>query len=252
MEYKVMLETFEGPLDLLLYLIEKAQIDIYEIPINEITDQYLDHIKKMGELDLEVTSDFLVMAATLLEIKSKMLLPSKEKNMDLEQLEIVEADPRMELVNKLIEYKKYKNAASKLKNLEEVQKKIFCKPKEDFAFYSVKEEKLDNMDLDQLVQAYRKLFRKNIKNRSFNISKIQNEEYTLKECINKIKNILKFKKKIKFSQLFRGKPSRREVVSTFLSLLELVKNKYIHAYQRNNFEDILISKLDEEGECTNG
>lgn len=252
MEYKVMLETFEGPLDLLLYLIEKAQIDIYEIPINEITDQYLDYIKKMGELDLEITSDFLVMAATLLEIKSKMLLPSTKEDVNLKQLEIEEADPRTELVNKLIEYKKYKNVAIRLKDLEEIQKKIFYKPKEDFALYSSKEEKLEDMNIEQLAQAYKKLFRKRTKNRTFIITKIQNEEYTLKECINKIKNILKLKKRIKFSQLFKGKPNRREIVSTFLSLLELVKNKYICAYQRNNFDDILISKLDEEGDCTNG
>jgi len=248
MEYKVMLETFEGPLDLLLYLIEKAQIDIYEIPINEITDQYLNYIKKMGELDLEITSDFLVMAATLLEIKSKMLLPSKEKDLYSEQLEIVEADPRIELVNKLIEYKKYKNAANKLKVLEDVQRKIFCKPREDFVLYSSKEERLENMNIDQLAEAYNRLFRKSIKKRLFNISKIQNEEYSLKECINKIKNMLGLKKRIRFSQLFKGKPNRREVVSTFLSLLELIKSKYIYAYQENNFEDILISKSDEEGE----
>lgn len=252
MEYKVILETFEGPLDLLLYLIDKAQIDIYEIPINEITDQYLDYIKKMGELDLEITSEFLVMAATLLEIKSKMLLPTEEKALDAEQLEIVEVDPRIELVKRLIEYRKYKQVANKLRELEKIQLKVFCKPKEDYNIYYSKEVKLDNMDIYKLSDAYKKLIRKKANKGSFKIRQIQTEEYSLKKCIRKIKSILKFKKRIKFSQLFQGRPNKKEVISTFLSLLELIKDKYISAYQSNSFSDILISKLDEEGDCTNG
>ncbi len=252
MEYKVILESFEGPLDLLLYLVDKAQIDIYEIPINEITDQYMDYLKKMGELDLEITGEFLVMAATLLEIKSKMLLPNRDTESDIQQLEIEEADPRKELVKKLIEYKKYKIAAEKLGNLERIQSKVFCKPKEDFNLYSQKCDKLEEMNIEQLIKAYRKLAKKVIKKSYINIGQIQNEEYSLKKCIMKIKSILQFKKRINFNQLFNGKPSRKEIVSTFLSLLELIKNKYVKVYQKNNFEDILISKLDEEGDCTNG
>lgn len=248
MEYKVILETFEGPLDLLLYLIDKAQIDIYEIQINEITDQYLNYLKQMGELDLEITSEFLLMATTLLEIKSRMLLPAKEKEFDGQQLEIEEADPRMELIKKLIEYKKYKHAASKLQELEGVQKRVFYKPKEEFVLSLIKDDKLEEMNIEQLINSYMKVIKKKLNKSSFNIRQIQNEEYSLKRCITKIKNILTFKKKIKFSQLFKGKPDRREVVSTFLSLLELIKSKYISVQQNNNFDDILISKLEEEGD----
>jgi len=252
MEYKVILETFEGPLDLLLYLVDKSQIDIYEIPINEITDQYMDYLKKMGELDLEITGEFLVMAATLLEIKSRMLLPSKDKSSDVQQLEIEEADPRNELVRKLVEYKKYKLAAEKLGNLEMIQSKVYCKPKEDFAFFSSKNDKLEEMSIEQLIKAYKKLAKKATKKAVTNVVQIEQEEYSIKKCIMKIKDILRLKRRINFSQLFNKKPTRREVVSTFLSLLELIKDKYITVYQKNNFEDILISKLDEEGDCPNG
>ncbi len=124
MEYKIVLESFEGPMDLLLHLIDEAEIDIYDIPINEITEQYIDYITKMEEMDLEVTSEFLVMASTLLEIKSKMLLPQVDKN-DGEQLEMEEADPRLELVKRLVEYKKFKYASRELRNYEEIQKKVF-------------------------------------------------------------------------------------------------------------------------------
>ena len=124
MEYKIILESFEGPMDLLIHLIDKAEIDIYDIPINEITEQYIKYITKMEELDLEVTSEFLVMAATLLEIKSRMLLPPIKKETDGDQLEMEEIDPRLELVRRLVEYKKYKHVSKELQSLEETQKKI--------------------------------------------------------------------------------------------------------------------------------
>jgi len=110
MEYKISIDIFEGPMDLLLHLIDKAEIDIYDIPISLITEQFIDYLHKMDELNLEVTSDFLVMAATLLEIKSKMLLPQKEKNTG-DQLETEDIDPRAELVKRLVEYKKYKSVS---------------------------------------------------------------------------------------------------------------------------------------------
>ncbi len=134
MEYKIVLESFEGPMDLLLHLIDEAEIDIYDIPINEITEQYIDYITKMEEMDLEVTSEFLVMASTLLEIKSKMLLPQVDKN-DGEQLEMEEADPRLELVKRLVEYKKFKYASRELRNYEEIQKKVFLQAKGRFIYF---------------------------------------------------------------------------------------------------------------------
>ena len=241
MEYKIILETFEGPMDLLLHLIDKAEIDIYDIPINEITEQYLDHIKKMEELDLEVTSEFLLMAATLLEIKSKMLLPN-EKKLEGEQLELKEADPRFELVQRLLEYKKYKYVSQELQDYEEIQRKVYYKPKEDILVFE-DEEEIEEMDLEKLVEALNNLLRKN-KNTitSINMDEIQKEEYTLDESMEKIKIKLEEEEEIKFSNLFDKSSNKKEIVTIFLSILELIRLKYITIMQEDNFSEIIINK----------
>jgi segregation and condensation protein A len=243
MEYKIILESFEGPMDLLLHLIEKAQIDIYDIPINEITEQYIDYITKMEELDLEITSEFLVMASTLLEIKSKMLLPNTNKEEGIEQLEMEEVDPRLELVRRLVEYKKYKYASQKLRSFEEIQKKVYYKPKEEISSFIDEDNELEEMDLKELVKALKNLLIKNKKHKNpIDINEIQKEEYTLDECIGKIKEELKEKEKIKFSNLFEANWDRKKIVVTFLSLLELIRMKYITIYQEDNFSDIIINR----------
>ncbi|NMB08033.1 MAG: segregation/condensation protein A [Tissierellia bacterium] len=241
MEYKIVLESFEGPMDLLLHLIDSAEIDIYDIPINEITEQYLEHIKRMEQLDLEVTSEFLLMAATLLEIKSKMLLPNEKKSEE-EQLGTEDTDPRLELVKSLIEYKKYKYASKELQNYEEVQKKVYYKPKEDITIFQ-EEEEIEEMDLDKLVNALKDLLKKNKNAKiSINIDEIQKEEYTLDESMEKIKMELEEREKIKFSSLFDMDSSKKEIVITFLSILELIRIKYITIFQEDNFSEIIISK----------
>ncbi|MCF6465109.1 segregation and condensation protein A [Clostridium sp. Cult2] len=248
MEYKIVLETFEGPMDLLLHLIDKAQIDIYDIPINEITEQYIDYITKMEELDLDITSDFLVMAATLLEIKSKLLLPQSKNENNGEQLQMEEIDPRLELVKKLVEYKKYKLVSNDFRNMEETQNKVYYKPQEDFSYYISEEKNLEHMDLKELVKAFNSLIEKRKQmNISIKINEIQKEEYTLDECITKIKETISENKKIKFSTLLGENPSKKEIVITFLSLLELIRTKYISIYQEDNFADITISKISKEG-----
>ena len=248
MGYKVVLEFFEGPMDLLLHLIDKAQIDIYDIPINRITEQYMDYINKMEELDLEVTSEFLVMASTLLEIKSKMLLPQVKKENHGGQLEMEELDPRLELVRRLVEYKKYKYVSQELRGFEETQKKVYYKPKEELSYYVEEDKELEEMDLDELVKVLNKLLIKNKNNQgSININEIQKEEYTLDECIEKIKEKLNEKEVIKFSSLFDASSNRKEIVVTFLSLLELIRMKYITIYQEDNFSDIIISRREEKG-----
>lgn len=240
MGYKVILETFEGPLDLLCHLIEKSKIDIYDIPISEITDQYLDYLKKMNEMDLEVTSEFLVMASTLLEIKSKMLLP-KEKNNDGEQLEI-EEDPREELVTKLIEYKKYKEVAKKLKSKENIQKKALFKPKEEIEIEDNEKIDLKSICMEDLVKAFNKVLKKryNYSENLIDINEIEKDDITIEEGINKITTALNKKNKIKFNDLFNNRTSIDEVIVIFLSILELIKQKKIIATQKNNFSDILI------------
>ncbi len=243
MEYNIVLESFEGPMDLLMHLIDKAKIDIYDININEITEQYIEYITKMDELDLEVTSEFLVMAATLLEIKSKMLLPQKKQENANNQLEIEEADPRLELVRRLIEYRKYKYISQELKEFEEIQKKVYFKLQEDLSYYAGDDEVLGEMDLDKLVKALNNLMLKNKKNKTFiNVSEVQREEYTLEECMKKIEDKLEDKGMIKFSSLFDDSSSRAEIVVIFLSLLELIKVKSIIVRQKDNFSDILIAK----------
>ncbi len=253
MEYKVILDTFEGPMDLLLHLIEKSQIDIYDIPINEITEQYLDYLAKMGDMDLEITSEFLIMAATLLEIKSKMLLPIPKNEYEPEQLEMEQIDPRSELVRSLVEYRKYKYASSKLRDFEEIQSKVYYKPKEDLSSFDNDDSDIIEMDLDKLVLVFKNLMLKGkIKEKTLELNEIERDDYTLEECIKKIKNKLKKNKVIRFYELFNCNTTRNEIISIFLSLLELVKSKYIVIYQKRNFDEIFIRRLKEEGDGING
>lgn len=255
MEYKVVLNTFEGPLDLLLHLIEKAQVDIYDIPISEITDQYMEYLNRAEKIDMELTSEFLVMASTLLEIKSKMLLPSDKRQDDEMQMEIEEADPRMELVKQLVEYKKYKKAAKKLKKYEERQKKVFNKPKEDLSQYinhEVEEINLNEMSLVELVNVFNKVLnRRKRKIKPIDVEEIQRDEITLEESMERLKDKLNKENKIRFSNLFNDNNTRSEIIVTFLSILELVKLNYITVKQKNNFSDIIIIKKPLEGVVSN-
>lgn len=242
MEYKIILESFEGPMDLLIHLIDEAEIDIYDIPINEITEQYIGYITTMKELDLEVTSEFLLMASTLLEIKSRMLLPQRV-NKDDEQLQLDEIDPRLELVRRLIEYKKYKQVSKELEGFEDVQKKVYYKPKEDLSFFTEENIELEEMDLNELVKALNNLLIKNKKSQTtIDINEIQKDEYTLDESIKKIRERFKDEEIIEFNDLFNENANRKEIIVTFLSLLELIKMEDVTIYQKDSFSEILISK----------
>lgn len=242
MEYKIILESFEGPMDLLIHLIDEAEIDIYDIPINEITEQYIGYITTMKELDLEVTSEFLLMASTLLEIKSRMLLPQRV-NKDDEQLQLDEIDPRLELVRRLIEYKKYKQVSKELGGFEDVQKKVYYKPKEDLSFFTEENIELEEMDLNELVKALNNLLIKNKKSQTtIDINEIQKDEYTLDESIKKIRERFKDEEIIEFNDLFNENANRKEIIVTFLSLLELIKMEDVTIYQKDSFSEILISK----------
>ncbi|MTI67811.1 MAG: segregation/condensation protein A [Firmicutes bacterium] len=246
MKYTVVLESFEGPFDLLYHLIEKSEVDIYDIPISDIADQYINYLEKMEELDLDITSEFLVMAATLLEIKSKMLLP-KEKN-EGEQLEFEETDPREELVRRLIEYKKYKIAAEKLKEKELIHSKVFYKPKEEIEhFYESKDDILEGLELSDLVKALDKVIKKNkTSNENFNMKNIEREEITIEQAMNSILGLISENDKIEFDDLFINKVNRSNIVVTFLALLELIKLENITIVQTNNFGNIIIKKYDKD------
>ncbi|KPU28115.1 chromosome segregation protein ScpA [Caloranaerobacter sp. TR13] len=241
MKYNVVLEIFEGPLDLLLHLIDKNEVDITDIPISKITEQYLEYLEKMKDLDLEITSEFLLMAATLLEIKSKMLLPKKKDKG--RQLEIDEIDPREDLVKKLIEYKRFKEAAVKLKEKELLQKKLFFKPREEIDLDLSNEKlELEDIKIEDLLKVFCNIVkRKDIETNKIRIHEIKRDEISIEESMKKIKKLLSKKRSINFTDLFDENSSRIYIVVTFLSLLELMKLKIIAIKQEKNFGNIYIT-----------
>ncbi|MDK2919098.1 MAG: segregation and condensation protein [Candidatus Petromonas sp.] len=250
MDYKIKLETFEGPFDLLFHLIEKNEIDIYNIPISKITSQYLDYVDKIKELDMEIASEFLVMAATLLEIKSKMLLPNPVE----EQLEfdVKGVDPRRDLVMKLIEYKKYKDIAELLKHREEVYGKVHFKPQDDLEEYVDRHKyKMVNLKMEEeiLIKAVKKVLNKASRmdnNRKKFFKELKREVYTVDNKINLIKERLNKSNCVNFLDLVNTNCSKLEIIVTFLALLELLKLKVITIKQESLFEDIYIYR--QEGE----
>ncbi|WDV47916.1 segregation/condensation protein A [Clostridiaceae bacterium M8S5] len=240
MEYKVILDSFEGPLDLLLHLIDKSEVDIYDISIAEITDQYIEYLKKMEELDLEITSEFLVMAATLLEIKSKMLLPIEKKEKLFDEDEI---DPRQELIEKLIEYRRFKAAAIELKDREVIQSMIYSKPREDIAelIDDAVQLSIDGIELNTLVNALHKLMKKNRQTISEpTFTNINRDSITIEESMDNILATLYIVKNISFEDIFKETTNRFEIVVTFLALLELIKLEKISVKQENSFKQINI------------
>jgi segregation and condensation protein A len=235
-----MIDAFEGPMDLLLHLIDKAQIDIYDIPINHITEQFIQYIYHMEELNLDIASDFLVMAATLVEIKSKLLLPYEKQDSSL-QLEMEELDPRAELVRRLVEYKKYKAVSEELRLFEDVQSKIYYKPREDLFNYDENEFELEGLDINLLLKSISKIIKKRSKSdRVLTINEIQRDEYTLEQCIKDIQNILKIELRLKFSNLIDENSTRKEIIVCFLSILELIRMKEIKVIQEEDFSDLII------------
>lgn len=241
MDYKIKLDSFEGPLDLLLNLIEKARIDIYDIPITVITQQYLEYIYEMEDLNLEIASEFILMASTLLQIKSKMLLP-QEVSIE-EDIEIV--DPREELVLRLLAYKKYKEAAIHLQRSEHIESKAYYKPQEDLFIYEDEDVDLGPLDLNLIVKAINKIIvERGKKSEKIDVHQIKKDEYSIKECSNNVINILQEYKQIKFTDLLKEESTKAEIVAYFLSILELMKLKLIFVKQNNNFTDLIITKAE--------
>ena len=236
MDYSIKINEFEGPLDLLLHLIKESNIDIVDIEINEITKQYLDYLNKMEELNIDVAASYLVMAAELMEIKSKSLLPTTEEENDAEDEEIIS---RETLINKLIEYQKYKDMISEFKKMEENRQNIFIKSPEKISKY-VDETIIANSDtsIDDLADAFKKFLERIDKEKPIT-TKITTKEYSVKERKATIRNILKSKKKVLFTELFEEK-NTPYIIVTFLSILEMTKEKIIIIKQDANFKDITI------------
>jgi segregation and condensation protein A len=245
MAYEVRLNSFEGPLDLLLHLIDKAEVDIYDIPVTMITEQYMQYLYVMQELQLDIASEFLVMAATLLEIKSKLLLPRKEEAVFEPMYEELEEDydPRSELVERLLEYKKYKVIAHDLRSKEISRSKIFTKPAQDLASYltNLDENPVANVTLYDMVEALTKVLNKEVKGKNKVISKIHRDEVSVKDRIREIVHLLKIQQGLRFSQLFVGAPTKSEVVTTFMAILEMMRKHQIVCQQSALFDDIVIA-----------
>ncbi|WP_411254362.1 segregation/condensation protein A [Neobacillus niacini] len=246
--YNVKIDAFEGPLDLLLHLINRLEIDIYDIPVAQITEQYLIYIKTMTELKLDIASEFLVMAATLLAIKSKLLLPKHEETLDDFDSSIAyEEDPRDELVERLIEYRKYKEAALDLKSLEEERGLMYTKPPSDLSELAKEKqpEKVEmNITLYDMLAAFQKLLRRKKLQRPM-ATKIARQEISIETRMTEIMSELKhLKGRTNFNDLFPF-PAKEHIVVTFLAVLELIKRKEIDVEQNENFGDIFVHAIQE-------
>jgi segregation and condensation protein A len=247
------LEVFEGPLDLLLHLIDKNEIDVYNIPIKEITDQYLEYVQAMQELELEVASEFLVMASTLLSIKSKMLLPKPPViEYDFEDgYEDPDFDPRAELVQKLIEYRKYKAIADTLREKELDRSLVFTREPDDLTPFlpQTPQNPVEGLDVADLLLAFRRTLRKMVTRNQ--VAKIQRDEISVKDRMKQVVDLLVERGgKLLFSKLFDQEMTKDEVIVTFLALLELMKVKQIECFQHRLFDDIVIQA--KEGANTDG
>ena len=231
MTYKVQLPVFEGPLDLLLYLIKKEELNIYDIPISKVTEQYLEYLEVMKLLDLDIAGEFILMAATLMHIKSKMLLPAEEKEEETPE----EADPREELVKKLLEYKKFKEVAGNLKDMRLRQRDSFARSPGAQIPTPEGEERYFEASLFDLITAFSKVL-KEIPKEAFH--RVISDEFTVSDKIHEILHILVEKSVIYFSELFKNAGNKDEIVTIFLAFLELIKLKEVIVKQKTPFGEI--------------
>lgn len=237
MSYELHLTAFDGPFDLLLYLIKKNEIDIYDIPVAEITDQYLAYLRAMEEFDLEIASSFLIMAANLLSLKARMLLPKPLANEEEPNLE----DIRSELVSDLLEYMAYKEAAGLLEKISREESQYLVRPNDEELYLQLfaPVNPLEGKTISDLTEAFRRVL-KQVEDRGQVIT-IAKEEITVKDKLTYIKNLIKENAGgISFNKIFYSCRSKIEIVVTFLALLELVRQAAIRTAQGDAFEDIYI------------
>jgi len=233
MDYCFTIDKFSGPLDLLLHLIKESNIDIYDIKIEQITSQYLEYIKKMQDLNLNIASSYLVMAAELIEMKASLLLPKPEIETDE-----YEEDPKERLIKRLIEYKNYKGLVSTFQTLENDRQQYFTKRPCDITDFEISGKLNDDIGIDDLIKAFENFLNRQEIAKPLN-TKIMTKEYSITQRSKEIKDIIKKKKNVKFTELFEIK-TKSYLVVTFLSILVLTKNNEIKINQDNNFGEIMI------------
>jgi segregation and condensation protein A len=238
-DYKVKLEVFEGPLDLLLYLIKKEEVDIYDVSIERITRQYLEYIDTFRMLDLELAGEFVVMAANLIYIKSRSLLPVHQQPAEDDA---EEEDPRWDLIRQLVEYKKFKDAAAQLQRRELEQEglipRVLEKPNLTAPEALLKQE----VSIFDLINAFRKVL-KRLESKREDLREIFEENFTVSDKIEHIMSITLRERTMAFSELFAFAAGRTEIAVTFLALLELIRLKQLRVVQPEPFAEILISRM---------
>ncbi len=235
MEYKVTINDFEGPMDLLLHLVKENNIDIIELNVEEITEQYLKYIEKAEELNLDIASEYLTLAAELIEIKSMSLLPKKVVVED-----DYEEDPRENLIARLVEYQKYKEVTKDLKELEEQRKHFYSKSPSNLKEFKENEEiNYGDLTMDLLMNAFQKFLDRKEEEKPLN-TKITKKEYSVSARSREIKDVLKKRKKVEFEELF-DIVTKDYVVVTFLSILSMAKKGELIITQNDNFSKIVLS-----------
>ena len=240
MNIEFRINEFEGPLDLLLHLIKESKMDIMNIEIESITKQYMDYLEEQEKMNLEIASEYLVLASELLEIKSKMLLPSyKDENEEDEE------DPREELINRLLEYQAYKEITKVLQEKESLRREIYTKSPENIKNYidEVKEINID-VSLDDLVEAFKRYLQRKQDNKPLK-TKVTVNEISVSSRRHDIKRLLKTKKKVSFFELFPVL-SKEYVVATFLAILEMAKSQELKITQNDTFDDIICEVVSGE------
>ena len=237
MSYKLRLDSFEGPLDLLLHLIRLNEIDIYDIPIASITDQYIEYLEMMRELDLELASEFLLMAATLMEIKSRMLLPAGPDEEEMEE------DPRFELLEQILEYKKFKELSGNLGERARTEGEVFQRNFKEEIDMETGEPLLEASTFE-LLQAFKKVL-EYAEGESF--SEITLEEVSIEEKMEELRSRLKEKSNMLLDEIFEGQAKTKStLIVTFLALLELIRLKEVAARQKKQFDKIRLFLLQKE------
>ena len=239
--YKVKLRSFEGPFDLLVYLIESAEMSIYDIRISEITSQYLEYIRAMEEQNVEVAEEFMVLAASLIEIKSRMILP----RINEEGETVIEEDPRTELVERILEYKRFKEISEDLREREERMSHVYSKPQEDISEYLENPDEYLSLDIKAFVSAFNLFIQRKQRIEAVrkHYTRVERERYTMEKRIGSILKTVRTRTDgpLDFRDLVEDKTDKYDIVVTFASLLEMAKERVVKVDQRHNYGNIRVS-----------